>query len=576
MILEPGTKLPPSRRLTFGTTGQRLNLRRSDLSMERSSYLEEWVDIADFFRVRRSRAMQSGAGMARKRNRTKRVLNEHGQFASRTLGAGMLAGVSSPSRPWLKLGTPDRELNEYKSVKLWLDQAQRAVYRVFAASNYYHVKQTSFQDMGDFGQGPVLIDEDFENVINCYCSPAGEYYLSIDARGVVDTLYRDLSRTTMQLVEKFGGNVPREVRDSWDAGSYDKMWDIVHAVQPNLRYIRGAKGPLGMPWSSIYWMPGASDADDNSIMEVKGYHENPISAPRWDVQANDVYGDGPGSLALPGNKSLQSLEKRKGQLIDKLAVPPLQAPSDMKNSVISHAPGQPSYYNSMQGTQAPIQPLYVIHPQALEYVSNEGDKIENRIDRAYFVDLFLRITNSTRRQVTATEIEEGHEEKLIALGPVLERTHYEGLNPEIKRTFGIVARAGMIPPPPPEMDGQALKIEYTSLLAVAQRAIGVTTLERFTGYIGSLSANNPAVMDKFDDDQAVDEYADFAGLPASVVRSDEEVAKIRDGRAREAKRQEQMAQVQQAADIAKTAAGAPTRDGSNLLADLIGNGGRIV
>lgn len=576
MAYQIGDTLPRQTGLKYGTQARPLQLRRSALSDERSTYLEEWIDIADYFRIRRSRAMNNGSASARKRQRTKKVLNEHGQFASRTLGAGMLAGVSSPSRPWLKLGTPDADLNEFRTVKAWLDAAQKAVYRAFAASNYYHVKQSAFQDMGDFGQGPVLIDEDYENIINCYCSPPGEYYLSVDHRGVVDTLMRDLSRTTMQLVVKFGGEVPWEVRQAWDRGDTEKLWDIVHVVQPNTKRQPGAKGPLGMPWSSVYWMPGCSDVNDNSIVEVKGYSENPISAPRWDVQANDVYGDGPGSLALPGNKSLQALEKRKGQIIDKLAVPPLQAPSDMKHNVISHSPGQPSYYAASNGGQAPIQPLYVINPDSLNRLSEEGDKIENRIDRAYFVDLFLRITNSDRRQVTATEIEEGHEEKLIALGPVLERTHYEGLNIEVKRAFGVLARSNVLPPPPPEMDGQPLKIDYTSLLAVAQRAIGVTTLERFTGYIGQLSAGNPETMDKFDMDQAVDEYSEFAGLPASVIRSDEDVAKIRKDRNAAAQQQQQMEMAGQAAEVAKTASMARTSDSSNLLADLIGNGGRIV
>lgn len=559
------------------TLAKRIEGRSQEMTEARSDFLSEWKDISDYIQIRRGRYLITDN---RKRKRPTKVLHEAGTFASRVLGAGMLAGVSSPSRPWLKLATPDGDLNEYASVKRWLDIAQKRLYQVFTMSNYYHVKQTAFRDMGDFGQGPVLIDQDFDNVINLYCSPPGEYLLSVDNRGVVDTLYREMQKTTLQMVTRWGHNCPSEVIAAYDRGDNDKPWSVTHAVEPNLRYIEGAMGPLGMPWSSVYICTGVAHGSDgrNGILEVKGYRDNPISSPRWEVQANDVYGDGPGALALPAVKSLQTLEKRKGQIVDKLAVPPMQGPADMEtnNRVVNHTPGAMSFYGANPTSGDPIRPLYQVDPRSLEVVNSEEGVLETRIQRAYFNDLFMQLSWSDRRQITAREIEERHEEKLIQLGPVLERTHYEGLNIEVKRAFGILSRAEALPPPPEELDGVGLKVEYTSLLAVAQRAVGVSTIERFSGFMGNMAAGNPQVMDKWDMDQSVDEYADSIGIAASVVRSDEEVAKIREGRQKQEQQMQQAAMAVQGAETAKVLSQADTGRRSNLLADIMGNQGRVV
>lgn len=576
--LERKIEWPKPRLLVISSSSSALEARKNELKEERSEFLEEMREISDYIQPRRGRFLISEN---RKKRNNKKITNEKGIFASRTCGAGMLAGVSSPSRPWLKLSTPDADLNEYSTVKRWLDIVEKRIYQVFSVSNYYHSKQSSYRDMGDYGQGPVLIDEDYDNVINCYCSPPGEYILDVNERGIVDTLYRDMQRTTKQLIEQFyaTGRIPTEVQDAYDRGDYDRKWDIVSVVQPNIKMIKGQRGPLGMPFMVVYYVLGCAEVDDNNVLAVSGNWENAISSPRWDVQPGDIYGDGPGAIALPALKSLQVLERRKGQIIDKLATPPSQAPASMDKSVISHLPGAISYYptnTAGTGAAGPITPLYKIEPNSLNALAAESQILENRVDVAYFVDLFLATINSDRRQVTAREISEVHEEKLISLGPVLERSHYEGLNVDVRRVFGILARHRVLPPPPPEMDGMGLKIEYTSLLAVAQRAVAATGIERFAGFLGNLAAGNPEILDKWDMDQTVDEYADITGVPASIVRSDEEVIKIRGQRQQAQQAQNAAATAAQGAETAKVLSQADTGRNSNLLADIIGNAGRVV
>lgn len=571
----PDDKRLPSPKHYMGLDlAQNRRERLERLRTERNEYYPEWQEISDYIQIRRGKYL---VDQQRKSRRSKKVLNETGTFASRTLGAGMLAGVSSPSRPWLKLLTPDPKLNEFASSKRWLDIARRMLYRAFQVSNYYHVKQTAYRDMGDFGQGPMLIDEDFDNAINCVIGSPGEYFLDVNYRNQVDTYYREFEWTTNQCMKKFGyGDCSMVIRDAYDRGDSQKRWRILHAVQPNEYQEKGVKGIRGMPFSSVYMHLGSTG--DDAILEVKGYHDNPISAPRWDVQSDDVYGDGPGSLMLPAVKSLQALERRSGQIVDKVTAPNMALPASMRNQVLNHNAGQPTYFPDAmfngQGGSRGFQ-LYQVDQHAIGSVAEQIARHEQRVNTGYFVDLFLMLEQSDRRQITAREIEERHEEKLIALGPVLERTHYEGLNVEVDRTFGILVRKGVIPPPPREMEGMPLKIEYTSLLAVAQRSVGVSAMERFAGMMGNLSAGNPMVLDKWDMDQTVDEYSELIGVPAAIIRSDEEADKIRQDREKKQAAVQGMAAAQQGADTAKVLSETDTMRGgnSNLLADILGGGG---
>lgn len=552
----------------FTTRRDRLERMRS----ERSEFLEEWRDISDYIQIRRGKYLVDDQ---RRKRRSKKVLNETATFASRTLGAGMLAGISSPSRPWFKVSTPDTALNEFGAAKQWLDLVQRMIYRAFQVSNYYHVKQTSYRDMGDFGQGPILIDEDFENAINCIVASPGEYYIDINSRNMVDVLYRDFKWSTMQCMQTFGyDNCSPLIRQAYDRGDRNQLFEIVHAVQPNDYQEKGARGVRGMPFSSVYLHMGSSG--DEAVLQVKGYNENPISCPRWDVQNGDVYADGPGSLVLSATKSLQALEKRAGQMVDKITAPNMALPQSMRREVLNHNAGQPTYFPDAMfagGGNARGYQLYQIDANAITVVQQQIEMHTRRINTGYFTDLFLMLEQtSDTTQRTAREIEERHEEKLLALGPVLERTHYEGLNVEVDRTFGILVRKGVIPPAPQELHGMPLKIDYISMLAVAQKALDVNSMERFAGFLGNLSAGNPNVLDKWDMDQTIDEYADRIGVPASIVRSDEDADKIRKGREQQQAAVQNMALAQQGAQTAQVLSQTDTsRNGnSNMLADLLG------
>ena len=144
-------------------------------------------------------------------------------------------------------------------------------------------------------------------------------------------------------------------------------------------------------------------------------------------------------------------------------------------------------------------------------------------------------------QMTAAEVQAKTQDKLVALGPVLMQLNEELFDPLIERTYAIMHRRGMLPDPPPELAGQAINIEYISIIAQAQKLVRTAGIERLAGFIGNLAGAVPGVLDKFNSDTAVDAYADMLGVPPNVINSNDAVKAIRDAKAKAAAQQQAMA-----------------------------------
>jgi hypothetical protein len=256
---------------------------------------------------------------------------------------------------------------------------------------------------------------------------------------------------------------------------------------------------------------------------------------------------------LPDIRQLQHQELRKGQAIDYMVNPPLQVPATLKEAGLNRLPGGIQFVDSV-GAENAIRTMFDVRLD-LNALRETTQEVRQRIKGHFYEDLFLMLANDTRSGTTATEVAERHEEKLLMLGPVLERLHNELLDPLIDSTFDMLQSAGVLPPPPQVMQGRAIKVSYISTLAQAQRAVGLTSYDRIIATVGALAGakQDPTVWDKIDTDQILDEYADGLGLTPKVTRSDEAVAAMRAQREQQAQAQQAMAAADQMANTAKTA-----------------------
>lgn len=571
MAAEPKVRTIPygsvrSRGHDWAALREHLDQKLGGMRVERYSWWAHWRELADFMLPRRYRWLITPNQANRGSQINGHILDSTATVAARVCASGMMSGITSPSRPWFRLTLPTFDLDQSGPVKLWLDEVQTRMMRVFAESNYYTAKATQLLDLVIFGTAPMIIYEDYDDVIRCFNPCAGEYFAASSARLAVSSLYREFTYTIAQLVEEFGlENCSEGIRAAFKTGGAQLVREVIvcHAIEPNDPRQGGEVVPKRFPFREVYWEWGSSQAQ---ILRARGFHESPFSCPRWDLAANDSYGRSPAMDALGDVKQLQLMTRRQAQGIEKLVNPPLKGPVELKNQPASMLPGGITYI-ATQGLEG-FKPVYEVPPQVTQ-ISELIQQVGARIKETFFNDLFLMISNLDTVR-TATEIDARREEKLIQLGPVLERFQSESLDQDIERTFAIMHRAGLIPSAPHGIQGQWFDVEYMSMLAVAQRAAATTAIERLAAFVGNLTAADPAAFDNIDPDEMIDEYADALDVPPKVLRAAAQVAQIRQARQQHAQQQQalqtSMAAVQGAQTLSQTDVGG----GQNALQAIMG------
>lgn len=513
----------------FGSQGNMEELRSHcdqrilGMRQDRYSWWVSWRELADYFMPRRYRWLVTPNQANRGQFMNQKIINETGVIALRVLGAGMMAGITSPGRAWLRLTLDDTDLSERQNVKVFLAEVTERMLTVMAESNYYNSLSVMYPDLGLFGSAPTIMYEDYEDVIRLYNPCAGEYFLASSDRMQIDTFAREYTNTMYQVAQRFGiENCSQDVKTAIDTGgvALSREKTICHLIEPNSDLLVRAPGMRGMAYREIYWEKG----ERSTTLQVRGFHECPFQAPRWDISGNDSYGRSPGMDALSGNKQLQLEEIRKAQGIDKMVNPPMVADVQMKNQPASMIPGGVTYVtNGANGIG--FKPAYEVRPD-LQYMIQDIQGVEARIKSCLYYDLFLMISQLDTVR-TATEIDARREEKLIQLGPVLERFQNEKLSKDVDRLFAIMNRAGLLPPAPQEIQGNRIKVEYIGMLAQAQKAVMTSGVERFAQFVGNLMAVNPEAGDNVDWDQMVDDYAEMLSVSPKIVKPFADVLRIR-------------------------------------------------
>lgn len=540
---------------------QRLGMMKA----ERATWFAHWREITTFLLPRNGRYFRQDRNKGWRRHNS--IYDNTGSRALNTLAAGLMGGLTSPARPWFRLATVDPDLMDYAPVKEWLAQCTRIMLDIFARSNTYRALHTSYKELGAFGTSATFLTDSFDTVIHHFPITAGEYCLAQDWSGKVCTLYREFEKPVGDIVKEFGrANCSPQVQTMYDTGKLDQWIPIVHAVEPRADRDLSKADSKNMPWKSVYFEIGGRP--DQALRE-SGYKDFPVLAPRWDVAGGDIYGNSPGMEALGDIKQLQQEQLRKSQGIDYMSNPPLQVPTSLKNREIERLPGGITYFDANSATQG-IKTMFDVNLN-LQYLLEDIQDVRQRIRSSFFADMFLMLQNDVDVQKTATEVAELHEEKMLMIGPVLERLHNELLDPLVNITFNKMLANNLVPPPPQELQGQVINVELVSVLAQAQRAISTNSIDRFVNNLGVISQFKPDVLDKFDSDEWADMYSDMTGVDPKLIVPSDKVAIIRQQRAQQQAAAQKAQMVEQSANAANKLGNTPTQGGgSTALDDVMG------
>lgn len=573
----------PTEQSWWEPTFNYLENRRQALTNWRYAWWAYWAVIAKFFVPRRYLFLVVANRMWRGNPINDAIIDSTGQMAVRTCRAGLWTGLCSPSRPWFKLGVALPWFSINAEDKLWLEDAENKLYVVLKQSNFYDRMAQGMEDVTLFGQAPVLTMEDSEDVVRFYVPSAGEYYLACGPRLDTNTLMREYTQTVAQIVEMFRlENCPLEVQNLWRNGQIDSEFVVCHLIEPNFPLDNKGRGkgkevqplPSSWTWREIYWVKGLKSPRP---LSRRGYNDKPFENLQWYTQQNDAYARSPCMDALGDNKQVQQETYRKAEFIEKGVRPPMGADVEMKNEPASVMPSMITYYDTSSGKKG-FHPLFEVNPAWLQAITADIELVNKRIQDCLYVNLFMAISQMEGVQPrNELELTKRDLERLQELGPVIELAE-KAFNGIILRVLNIMQRRGMLKPIPQSLRGQPLKINYVSILRLAQRAAESIAMKDTFQTAGELSsaakaAGVPDPIRRINLDRALQKYGELNNFPEDCWYSDQEVAQHDQIRAQEMAKAQAPQQAMAGVTAAKTLSDTQLPGGQSALGALMGQQG---
>jgi hypothetical protein len=275
------------------------------------------------------------------------------------------------------------------------------------------------------------------------------------------------------------------------------------------------------------------DLEDKTILEEGGYHEFPVHVVRWETLPGEVYGRGPGHLALPEVRTLNKLKQLAMHATAKAIDPPLLVVRPDILSTLDLRPGTITTVKSTGGN--PVQPI----PQGtnFEVVKFDVAELRDTINKIFFLDKLLLPPRTETGEMTAFEVAQRVEQMQRVLGPTLGRLNTELLDPLIKRCFNMMLRGGAFDDLPAQIGetGSRIQIEYVNPLARSQRISDVSSIQAWVQDLLALAGQlGPEAADYIDQDGIALHTAEVRGVPSQAVKKQEAVQQARAARAEQA------------------------------------------
>jgi hypothetical protein len=496
------------------------------LKNERVREHDDWLEVMRFVHY----VQFALTGKDQKAARSKRFSSRPSHYVA-TLIAGITGYTVSQSISWLKLGIEDAKLLDRYGVKDWLEEVEKLLYAEYSRSNLYRELPKAIENAVTFGHGLMLVDEDLaQNRIRVTSEDVSEIYLDKNEYGDVDTVYRVFTMTVKHAAAFFGEDKLHEKarEDYKDPKRRRNEIEIIHAVYPRTDREENNPGVKNKAYASVF-----VDKTNEYLIGESGYDDFPYAVFIWDAKPGSAYGISPAIKALDDVRLLNIAEEERIRLAQLSARPPLMVPNKMQGQEQIVPAGHNYYYDS----DKLIFPISVGEnfPITIEITQS----IEERIRDWFHVDFFLMLQHQDR-QMTATEVLELQGEKAAVLGNMVANLNV-ALHKIVRRSYDILLNQGKLPEPPEALrETQAeLKVDFIGVLAQAQKKThqyqGIAAGIQLMGAIANLAGAIPAAaeaLDVVDLDRLVKTGFEGNGVPQDIIREDEDIAAIRQARAR--------------------------------------------
>jgi hypothetical protein len=158
---------------------------------------------------------------------------------------------------------------------------------------------------------------------------------------------------------------------------------------------------------------------------------------------------------------------------------------------------------------------------------NEMERIRTVINDAFLITLFQILIE--RPQQTATETLQRAKEQAVLVAPLIGRLQAEFLGTVIESEMDILAEYGSLPPIPPELieaRGE-YQITYQSDIVRALQTGELMAYRNWFADVAPMAEVNPELLEIVDHESILREAAEKRGIPQRHIRTDEQLAALR-------------------------------------------------
>lgn len=512
-------------------------LKRFDsLYEERSHWNSQWQEAArrlipahvDTFHTK-------GRLWTKGRKRTEEIYDATAALALYRFQSVMESLATPANNMWHRLEPSEDRLRKDRVVRAYLDEVNRIVMkeRYRPKANFVGQNQKTLFSYGAYGNGITFVDARPEGGVRYKNLALGQTYFLENHQGIVDTMYRRFQMTARHIIAEYGEDVPASVlKHAENPNLEDHEFDILHVVEPNPNYKPGKLGVEGMEFHSVHIF-----IQEDHLLRRAGYTSFPSAVCRYTQFAGETYGRGPAQLVLPSIKLLNAQKKTVLKQGNRIVDPVLLAHDDGLIGSFSLKSGAINPGGVNADGRLLVQPL----PTGNLAVGEKMMEMEKQtINDAFLITLFQILTEGPR--MTATEVLERTREKGLLIAPTAGRLQAEYLGPLIEREIDILAKQGILPPPPPQLieAGGVYTVEYDSPMSRMMRAENASGFQRSLETAANVAklTGDISIMDHFNFDNAIPDLNDINGMPVAWSRTPEEVAALR--QSREQQQQQQM------------------------------------
>jgi hypothetical protein len=305
-----------------------------------------------------------------------------------------------------------------------------------------------------------------------------------------------------------------------------------------------------MPFSSIYI---SRDESEFVTDAESGYEEFPYQVSVFDKDSLEDYGRSPTMKKLPDIRMANELKRIRIKGWDKMVDPTMLVKDDGSVWPLTTKPGGVVFYRDEK-------PEWWKFEGNLSEINNAISETKEEVQKGYFVDMFDPLID--KKNMTATEVQARVEQKLRFLTPIIGRLQSGLFNPMIQRVMGILGRqtkkntagevVSLLPKMPEELAEQEFSVMYLGRLALALRTIETEGLTKtLLEWEPMANMNIMEWLDHINIPVAFRDSARNNGVPATWLRSTEDVKQIQDERAQQQAAQAQLEAAEQAAKAAK-------------------------